>query len=102
MYRVYECENSKKAELMKILETDPYNNDSFARAGYKIKEGAVLEEDKNHTYVYISASDDFVKKADDLLKEIAKPTAKEVEARIVAKIKEEEEQAESGLGSIFG
>jgi len=102
MYRVYECESSKKKELMKVLEADPYNKDSFARVGYKVKEGASLGEDKDKLYVYLSASEDFVRKADEKLKEIATPASKEVEGRVGEKIRKEEEEAESGFGSIFG
>ena len=102
MHRVYECESSKKAAVMKILEADPYADSSFARVGYKVKDGAVLGEDKSRMYVYLTAAEDFVKKADTMLKDVAKPAPPEVEKRIVEKILKEEEEAESGLGSIFG
>ncbi len=102
MDRIYECESGKKAELKKILEEDPYAEDSFARVGYKIRDGATLEEDKDKVYLYITASADFLKKADEKLKDIAKPLEGEKAEKIIAKIKKEEESAESGLGSIFG
>lgn len=102
MNRVYECEKSKKAEVTKILEEDPYKDDSFARVGYKVKEGSVLEEDKDKLYIYVSASEDFIKKADEKLKDVATPANEEVQKRVSEKIKKEEEAAESGLGSIFG
>lgn len=102
MEKIYECESGKKAELKKILEADPYAEDSFARTGYKIRDGASLEEDKDKTYLYISASEDFLKKADEKLKNIAKPLEGEKAEKIIGKIKKEEESAESGLGSIFG
>ena len=102
MYRVYECDSSKKAELTKKLEADPYADDSFARVGYKVKDGSVLGEDKAKIYIYISASADFVKKADEMLKGLAAPVPSEVEKRVSEKVQKEEEQAESGFGSIFG
>lgn len=102
MKKVYECDNSKKTDLKKILEEEPYAEDSFARVGYKLKDGTALEEDKEKTYLYISASEDFLKKADEKLKDIAKPVEGEKAERIIEKIKKEEESAESGLGSIFG
>jgi len=102
MYRVYECEGSKKADLTKILEADPYADDSFARVGYKIKDGGVIGEDKAKMYIYMSASEDFLKKADEKLKGVVERCKDDVEKRIVEKIKSEEESAESGLGSIFG
>ncbi|MFH1520214.1 MAG: hypothetical protein ABID61_01070 [Candidatus Micrarchaeota archaeon] len=102
MYRVYECDSAKKADVTKILEAEPYAEDSFARNGYKIKDGAVLEEDKTKFYVYMSASDEFIKKADEKLKDIAKPAPVEVEKRVIGKVHKEEEEAESGFGSLFG
>ncbi len=102
MYRVYECEPNKKTEVTKILEADPYADDSFARVGYKMKDGAVLDEDTGKTYIYISASEEFVKKADEKLKGLAAPVKSDVEKRVVEKIHKEEEEAEGGFGSIFG
>ncbi|MFN7991269.1 MAG: hypothetical protein U0R44_03890 [Candidatus Micrarchaeia archaeon] len=102
MRRVYECESGKKAELTKILEAEPYADDSFARVGYKVKDGAVIGEDKAKAYIYMSASDDFIKKADEKLKSLAKPAPADVEKRIIEKVLKEEEEAESGFGSIFG
>jgi hypothetical protein len=102
MFRVYECENSKKADVSKILEADPYAEDSFARMGYKVKEGAAVDEDKDKLYIYVSASEELLKKADEKLKEFAKPADEEVQKRVGEKIKAEEAQAEAGFGSIFG
>ncbi len=100
MIRVYEC--IKKGEMLKILEADPYAEDSFARVGYTLKDGAVLDEEKGKTYLYISASEDFIKKADERLKDVAGPVPKDMEERIGKKIKDEESEAESGFGSLFG
>jgi hypothetical protein len=101
MIRVYECENSKKAELTKILEEDPYAEDSFARVGYKMKDGTAVEEDKEMIYVYVTASEDFLKKADEKLKEIAEPVEEDVAKRVEAKIQEEENTVAAGV-SMFG
>lgn len=102
MYRVYECESAKRKELNKVLEADPYSSDSFARVGYKVKEGATLGEDKDKLIVYIKAEDDFVKKADETLKDIVKIVTGDREKQIIDKILKEEESAEAGLGSLFG
>ncbi|MFH0737907.1 MAG: hypothetical protein V1827_04745 [Candidatus Micrarchaeota archaeon] len=102
MHRVYEIEPAKKAELAKILEADPYAQDSFARVGYKIKDGAVIGEDGGKSYLYMKASADFLKKADEKLKDVAKIAPKDVEKRVTDKILKEEEEAEGGFGSIFG
>ena len=102
MYRVYEFETGKKADVLKILEADPYKEDSFARAGYKLKDGSALDEDKSKTYVYLSASEDFLKKADEKLKGIVTRCSESIEKKIIAKIVAEEESAEAGFGGIFG
>ncbi|MGV8176363.1 MAG: hypothetical protein ACP5NX_01010 [Candidatus Bilamarchaeaceae archaeon] len=102
MKRVYECETSKKAELMKILETDPYEKVSFGRAGYKVKDGQFINEDKAKVFVYISAADEFFKFADEKLKGVAGRCKSDVEERVIKTIAAEEEAAESGLGDIFG
>src|SRR4030095_15223739 len=101
MKRVYECESSKKAELTKVLEAEPYAEDSFARVGYKIKDGVSVGEDKEKTYIYISASDEFMKKADERLKDLAKPASEEVQKRVEKKIQDEEDTVAAGV-SMFG
>jgi hypothetical protein len=101
MERVYECDSEKSNELKKILEADPYSEDSFARAGYKLKDGTLVGEDKDKIYIYISASEEFLKKADEKLKDLAKPAADEVASRVIAKIKEEEDTVASGV-AMFG
>jgi hypothetical protein len=101
MERVYECEADKANELKKLLEADPYSEDSFARAGYKLKDGSMVGEDKDKVYLYISAGEDFLKKADELLKDLAKPANDEVAARVITKIKEEESTVASGV-AMFG
>ena len=101
MYRIYECEISKKAEVMKVLEADPYAEDSFARAGYKVKDGTSVGEDKEKLYVYISASEEFLKKADEKLKGLAKPAPDDVQKRVQEKISKEEDSVAAGV-SMFG
>lgn len=102
LYRVYVVEGAKKIEVEKIIEADPYSQDSFARVGYKMKEGKILGEEAGKYYLYIKSSEEFIKKADEKLKGICNIAAKEVELRVVEKILEEEEAAERGLGDIFG
>lgn len=102
MDRVYEISNEKKEEAKKILETDPYAEDSFARVGYKIRDGKSLEEDPEKTYLYISASEDFIKKADEKLKDVADVVEGEKAKRVVEKIQKEEESVGSGIAKFFG
>ncbi len=101
MDRIYECEATKKAELTKILEADPYSEGSFARAGYKMKDGAAVGEDKDMVYIHVSASEEFLKAADEKLKDVAKPCNEEVSLRVKKKIDEEENSVAAGV-SMFG
>ena len=101
MMRVYECENQKKAELTKVLEAEPYAQNSFARVGYKMKDGASVGEDKAKTYIYISASEEFLKKADERLKGLAAAAPDDVQKRIEKKITDEEDTVAAGV-SMFG
>ncbi|MEW6722025.1 MAG: hypothetical protein AB1324_02090 [Candidatus Micrarchaeota archaeon] len=99
--RVYECDSKKKGDLTKVLEADPYADDSFARVGYKVKDGAMTGEDKEKIYVYISASEDFLKKADEKLKGLASPAPDDVQKRVQKKIEDEEDTVAAGV-SMFG
>jgi hypothetical protein len=98
---VYEADASKKADVMKVLEAEPYAADSFARAGYKVKDGVSVGEDKGKMYIYISASEEFVKKAGERLKDLAAPAPDEVQKRVQKKIEDEEDTVAAGV-SMFG
>jgi len=102
--RVYECDSQQTGNLKKLLETDPYGEKSFARQGYKLKEGGVIGGDKSKYYLYIKADADFFKTAEEKLKGInsLKRSEKKVEESVVKKIEEEEGSAEQGFGAIFG
>jgi hypothetical protein len=102
MKKVYECDITKRKELNAILEADPYAPDSFARTGYKLQEGTFLGHDKAKLYLYISTSEEFIKKAEEKLKSLVQHCKPEVEKDIIEKITKEEETAQSGFGAIFG
>ena len=102
MKRVYECELTKKAALIKVLESDKFAEDSFDRIGYKLREGASLGEDKTKLYIYVSSSDENVKKADQKLKDLATSLSGDKEKKILEKMLSEDENAEAGFGSMFG
>ncbi|MBN2478503.1 hypothetical protein JXB01_04405 [Candidatus Micrarchaeota archaeon] len=102
MDKVYECDIEKKKELTKVLEENPYEKDSFARIGYKTKEGVQIGLDEKKIYIYISADEGLIKKADEKLKDLCKEAEREESEKVIKNIKEEEEQATSGFGDIFG
>ncbi len=89
--------SEKKGELKKILESDPYAEDSFARVGYKLKEN-VFGEGK--IYLYIKASEEFIKKAEERLKGVAERIEGEKAEKVIKIIEEEESNVASGI-SLF-
>ncbi|MEM2948626.1 MAG: hypothetical protein QXY05_00585 [Candidatus Anstonellales archaeon] len=98
---VFEISKERFKDAKKILEENPYAEDSFAKAGYILKEGKALGEDENY-YVYIDASEDFVEKAKEKLKDVAKPADNKKAERIIKKVEDEQNSAVSGFGSLFG
>jgi hypothetical protein len=100
--KVFECPIEKKPEIAKLLEADPYGEKSFSRNGYKLKDGTILGEDAKTAYLYLSATDEFMKWAEEKLKGLVAESKPEVSARIIKKIEDEESGAEAGFGAIFG
>jgi len=98
---VFEISKEKFKDAKKILEENPYAEDSFAKAGYVLKEGKALGEDENY-YIYLDAGEDFVKKAKEKLKDVAKAVEGEKAERIIKKVEDEQNSAVSGFGSLFG
>lgn len=121
--RVYVCKSDKLDALKRMLEYDPYLDKSlneedlarikkdeeaniiFARQDYLLKDGAALNLDRDKYYLYLSATDEFLEKAErKLKKEIdgIEEADKETEDRIISTIEEERKESEQGLGLIFG
>ena len=77
----------------------------FTRQDYSLREGAAFGAANDITLLYINASDDFLKGAEERFKtefKTIKRAPKEVEDKVINTINEEQEKANSGLGSIFG
>lgn len=102
MYIVFEIPVADKAKLTAILEADPYAQPSFSRNGYKLKDGAVVGQDKEKAYLFIKCTDEFAKLAKEKLNGIAAECKPEVASAVAKKIEEEESNAEVGFGAIFG
>jgi len=52
--------------------------------------------------LYISANEEFIRKADERLKDVAVPVPEEKARPVIERIKSEESSAEQGFGAIFG
>ena len=98
-------EEVKSMEAIKKLHEDKYANVIFTRQGYSFRDGATLSLDSSKSYLYIDASEQFLGLAEERFKREFK-TVKRVsgseEEKVIAIIKEEEDRAATGFGSIFG
>ena len=104
MKRLYEIELQKKPDAKKLLESDPYAEVSFARNGYKLKDGASLGAgEASKSYLLLASEDEkFFSFAKEKLGDLAKEVEGGVKEKVIAKIEEEEAGAEAGVGAIFG
>ncbi|MEM3400077.1 MAG: hypothetical protein QXP42_04570 [Candidatus Micrarchaeia archaeon] len=100
--RIYECTRENYKKLQAILGENPYDAVSFSRQGYKLKEGKHIGGDADKYYLYIKADEAFFKFADGKLGDIAVRLTGEKAEKLIGAIEEEENAAESGIGSIFG
>jgi hypothetical protein len=102
MKRVFGFPIEKKAELIAILEADPYAETSFARMGYKLKEGAQVGADPKMLYLYVSADEKAIVAAEAKIKPLEAAVPKETEKKVIDEIDKEEDNAVSGFGGMFG
>jgi hypothetical protein len=102
MNLVFEFATKDKQKVIAILEADPYGKPSFSRNGYKVKDGAQSGQDREKTYAFMRATDEFATFAREKLKDVAAESKPEVVSAITKIIEEEESNSEVGFGSIFG
>lgn len=99
-------ERSKKvAEANRFLSENPKGKYIFARQQCEIKDGAALGLNGSMCYLYINATEDFLNGAELRFKnefKSVKRAAKDAEEKVINAIKEEQERANLGFGSIFG
>ena len=90
--------------LKKILEADPYAEDSIARLGYVLKESGGAGLPAGKYVVFIKAEEETAKKVAEKLKQVPSLTEAKPEevAKIAEVIEKEENSATEGFGSIFG
>lgn len=96
MYEVFEVESEKKDFVGDIL-----SDDLISRQNTNVKEGDSLGFKEDVTYVMVEGKEEAVEKAKDLFKEEGIDVAENKE-EVRDKIKEEEEAAAQGVGTVFG
>jgi hypothetical protein len=100
-----EQKNKQGDEALKHLREDKELNIIFARQDYQLKDGIVLGLDREKSYLYICADENFLNDAEAKLKKnIAsiQRTPQEIETQIISTLDEEKKKSDEGLGFIFG
>jgi len=91
----------KKENLQKVKEM-LLKDEQVSRASIVFKEASSLGFEGEDYYCYLSGPDELIKKAKELVKELSEEVGEKDKKEIIKKIKEEEEKAMTGFGSIFG
>ena len=128
MIKIYEIPKEKLSELKKILEAEDkpaeelgieieskkgketvrekamrWQVNEFKKQGYLLRDAKALGIKSEGSFLYISASDDFFERNEKILLDIGVRVLKGKELEDVkVKIEGAEEEAASGIGSIFG
>lgn len=99
---VYLVDNSKKKELNKVLSENPYEDLSFSKLGYTLKDG-IHYGHNGKQIVYVKVYDEDQEKfVHEKLKELGEELTGEEKEKVIQQIEKEEEAAQSGFGAIFG
>ena len=107
--KIWEIDKNKVREVNKILEAPEIKNaegeisiNEFARNGYQMRDGNILQFDESKNYLYISADDEFFSRNKDKLKmEGVKELTGDNYEKIKKKIEDEEKETLVGIGSVF-
>ena len=91
----------KKQNFQKVKDL-LLKDDFISRASVVFKEANSLELTGEDYYCYISGVKEACDKVKKLIKDMSESIKKEDEKKIIDKIKQEEESAMKGFGSIFG
>ena len=101
----YEALQKRIEDAKDRLKNDKSLNVIFARQEYSLREGTSLGLNPDKCYLYLKANDEFLKNAEDRLKDEYESFAKaddETSQKVIKAIHDEEDRANAGFGSIFG
>ncbi len=101
----YEALQKRIDDAKERLKNDKSLNVIFARQEYSLREGSSLGLDQSKCYLYLKANDEFLKMAEDRLKDEYESFANaddETSQKVIKAIHDEEDRANAGFGSIFG
>lgn len=98
MESVYFYDDKVSKDVAKVLE-----DDFFKRMGYTVRECRLLGSERKGYFLYLKANSEQLDRAEDKLEELGLKKLIGEEKKIIAKaVVEEEENAASGMGMIFG
>jgi hypothetical protein len=99
-------ERTKKiTDAHNMLENSPKGKFIFTRQEYSLRDGASVGLNGKMSYLYLNAPEDFLNGAEERFKsefKTIKRATKDEEEKVIHVLKEEEEKANAGFGSIFG
>jgi len=98
---IFVVPKEKLKEAKAILEGSPYEEDSFARLGYKLKEAKYLGLEGEDAYIYLDVGEDKVERVRERLQAFRELEGEEKE-KVRKAFEEEESGAAAGIGAIFG
>ena len=90
----FKSENFAKCKDMLL------SDDVVGRASLVFKEGSIINKDGY--YCYLSGTEEQCKKALELVKDLTEEVKDDTKSQLIKKLKEEEEKAIEGFGSILG
>ena len=95
MEELYLVKSVDKGKVEELLKTD----DIVSRQSIIIRSASILEVEDDGFFILIKGSDESIKKADELLKDLAKKYPNK--EKIIKKINEQEDSAMQGFGNIL-
>ena len=98
VYAIFEIKKEDSRKIDEVLKDDVVSRQSITT-----RDASSLDIDKDVVYVKIEGSEEGVKRAEELFKDISAKRLSEKEAEeINEKIKAQDESAALGMGNIFG
>jgi len=89
-----------KRENSKKLEEKLKKDDLVSGASIKVRDASIVN--KEGVYFYIEGTEDKIKKAKELAKDLGEEVLGEEKEKVVSILKEEEERAIEGFGAVLG
>ncbi|MFC2143395.1 hypothetical protein ACFLQN_03280 [Candidatus Aenigmatarchaeota archaeon] len=96
MKEVFIVNQDNKSKAERILKQD----EKISRCSITVKEPASLDIQEEGYFIVLDAGEEDIKKAEELLKDLAKKY--DNSEKVIEKIKEQEDNATQGLGNILG